>query len=72
MVPQIAEAKAEEPRYSFTLRDANVQEILFSLAKQTPYNIVVDRDVTGTVTVDLKEVTLMEALDLITDMLNLT
>lgn len=59
---QIEEEKTIEPRYTFTLRDADIREVLLAISQRTKLNIILDLDVAGKVTVDLKEVTLMQAL----------
>ncbi len=67
------EGKREPQRlYSFSLRDADIREVLMAISKQTSFNVVVDPDVQGSVTVDLKNVTLSDALDTLTDLLNLS
>ncbi|MFQ5542474.1 MAG: secretin and TonB N-terminal domain-containing protein, partial [Candidatus Binatia bacterium] len=67
------ERKREPARlYSFSVRDADIHEVLLAISKQTSFNIVADPDVQGSVTVDLKNVTLSEALDTLTNLLNLT
>ncbi|NQT55142.1 MAG: secretin and TonB N-terminal domain-containing protein, partial [Desulfobacteraceae bacterium] len=57
------EIKEPEKLYSLSFREADIHEILTVLARESRLNIVVDPDVTGKVTVDLKEVTLARALD---------
>ena len=57
--------KAEEPLerlYSITMRDSDIKSVLLSFSRGGSFNIVVDPDVTGTVTMDLKKVTLEDAL----------
>ncbi|MHB8109373.1 MAG: secretin and TonB N-terminal domain-containing protein [Syntrophorhabdaceae bacterium] len=56
--------------YSFSLREADVKDILRAIAKQTDYNVVIEPDVRGLTTVDLKNVTLPKALEYILDPLN--
>jgi MSHA biogenesis protein MshL len=51
--------------FSFSLRDADVKDILRAIAKQTNYNVVTEPDVRGITTVDLKNVTLEKALEYI-------
>lgn len=58
--------------FSFTLREADVKDILRAIAKQTRYNIVIEPDVRGFCTVDLKNVTLPKALEYILEPLNLS
>ncbi len=56
---------------SLSLRDAEIKEVLLALAKKSDFNVIVDPDVGGNVTVDLQRVTLKEALDSLLDPLNL-
>lgn len=72
IVTEIEGRRAPERLYSFSLRDADIREVLMAIAKQTSFNIVVDPKVKGNVTVDLKNVTLTEALDTLTDLLELS
>lgn len=65
------EKKVPEKIFSLTLRDANIREVLFSLSQQVDYNVIVDPEVSGRTTVDLKSVTLEEALDSLLTPLNL-
>ncbi|MBM4339939.1 MAG: hypothetical protein FJ110_10370 [Deltaproteobacteria bacterium] len=66
VIPQREEAKkAPERLYSFFARDTNIQDILIAFSKEDEYNIVIDPELTGKVTIDLKRVTLKEALDAI-------
>ena len=59
---QIEEEKKIEQKYTFTLRDADIRDVLLALSQRTKLNIIIDPDVAGKVTVDLKEVTLTQAL----------
>jgi len=66
VIPQREEAKkAPEKLYSFFARDSNIQDILLAFSKESDYNIVIDPELSGKVTIDLKRVTLKEALDAI-------
>jgi len=49
--------------YSLRVREAQIQDILLALAQESGENLVVDPEVTGTVTVNLNRVTLEQALD---------
>jgi MSHA biogenesis protein MshL len=71
MVDKMEPKKEAERLFSFTLRDEEIGQLLLALSRQIPYNIVVDPDISGTVTVDLKDVTLEEALDTFTSLLGL-
>jgi MSHA biogenesis protein MshL len=77
VMPQMEKAKKieiEGPKelFSFSLRDADIKDILRAISKQTNYNVVVEPDVKGSCTVDLKNVTLRKALEYILDPLNYT
>lgn len=72
IVTEIEKEREPERVYSFTLRDADIHEVMLSISKQTSYNIVVHPDVQGSVTLDLKNVTLTDALDTLTNLLGLT
>ncbi len=50
------------PRFDLSARDVAIKSILLSLASKLKANIVVDPDVQGTATLELKDVTLDEAL----------
>jgi len=66
MVPQREEAKkVPEKLYSFFARDSNIQDVLLTFSKESEFNIVIDPELSGKVTIDLKRVTLKEALDAI-------
>lgn len=64
--------KQTDDLYSFSLREADVKDILRAIAKQTDYNVVIEPDVRGVTTVDLKQVTLPKALEYILEPLNYT
>ena len=72
IVTEIEGKKEPERLYSFSLREADIREVLMAISKQTTFNIVVDPDVQGRVTVDLKNVTLAEALETLTELLDLS
>ncbi len=66
VVPQKEEAKkVPEKFYSFYARDSNIQDILLAFSREEEYNIVIDPELSGKVTIDLKRVTLKEALEAI-------
>ncbi len=58
--------------FSFSLRDADIRDVLRAIAKQTNYNVVIEPDVTGKITMDLKNLTLDKALEYMLDPLNYT
>ncbi len=49
--------------YSLRVREGKLQDVLLALAQDSGENLVVDPEVTGTVTVNLNRVTLEQALD---------
>jgi len=51
--------------YSLRVREAQIQDVLLALAQESGENLVVNPEVTGTVTVNLNRVTLEQALDAI-------
>ncbi len=65
-----AESSAE--RFSFALKEADIKDVLRGLSKQTNYNVIVEPDVKGLCTVDLKDVTLIKALEYILEPLDFT
>jgi len=64
-------SRQEEP-FSFSLREADVKDILRAIGKQADYNVVIEPDVQGMTTVDLKNVTLDKALEYILEPLGFT
>lgn len=66
VIPQREEAKkVPEKLYTLSARDADVQEVLLAFSRESELNIVMDPELSGKVTIDLKRVTLKEALDAI-------
>jgi MSHA biogenesis protein MshL len=66
VIPQKEEAKkVPEKLFSFFARDASIQDVLLAFSRESDLNIVIDPEVSGKVTIDLKRVTLREALDAI-------
>jgi MSHA type pilus biogenesis protein MshL len=66
VIPQREEMKKLPERlYSFFARDANIQEVLLAFSRESELNIVMDPELNGKVTIDLKRVNLKEALDAI-------
>jgi len=64
LIPQGEEAKeVPEKLYSLFVRDADVQEVLLAFSKESDLNIVIDPELSGRVTIDLKRVTLKEVLN---------
>jgi len=70
VIPQVEKEKkmgVEGPKelFSFSLREADLKDVLRGVAKQSSYNVVMEPDVKGSCTVDLKNVTMAKALDYI-------
>jgi len=66
VIPQKEEAKkVPEKLFSFFARDASIQDVLLAFSRESDLNIVIDPEISGKVTIDLKRVTLREALDAI-------
>jgi MSHA biogenesis protein MshL len=53
----------ESTRFSLFVQDAELRGVLLGLVKESPLNVVVDEDVRGVVSADLKNVSLLEVLD---------
>jgi MSHA biogenesis protein MshL len=47
---------------SFSLREADIKDVLKAIARQTNHNLVVEQEVKGLITVDLKDVTMEKSL----------
>ena len=65
-LPKPSEVEKEifrERLYSLSYREAEVRDVLMAFSRESSYNIIVDPEVSGKVTVDLKKVTLARALD---------
>jgi len=66
VVPQMEEAKkVPDKLFSIYARDSNIQDVLLAFSKESELNMVIDPELNGKVTIDLKRVTLKEALDAI-------
>jgi MSHA biogenesis protein MshL len=66
VIPQMEEAKkVPDKLFSVYARDSSVQDVLLAFSKESELNIVIDPELNGKVTIDLKRVTLKEALDAI-------
>jgi MSHA type pilus biogenesis protein MshL len=66
VVPQMEGAKkVPDKLFSIYARDSNIQDVLLAFSKESELNIVIDPELSGKVTIDLKRVTLKEALNAI-------
>ena len=63
-----ATAKQLEPRFDLVINNAPANQVLMGIVSGTRYSMLVRQDVTGTISVNLKDVTVFEALDSIRDL----
>jgi len=57
-------ADTAEPRFDIAVVDAPARSFFMGLVRDTPYNIVVAPDVSGQITLDLKQVTVPQVLEM--------
>lgn len=62
------EMVSADKRFDIAAKDAPARELFVGLAQGTPYSVVLSPDLDGTITINLKNVTLMEALNTLRDM----
>jgi MSHA biogenesis protein MshL len=60
--------KPIEPRFDLSVNEAPAAQVFMSIVSGTRYSMLVHSDVKGTVTVNLKDVTVQEALDALRDL----
>lgn len=63
-----AQAILDEPRFSVQARDIEARDFFTELAADTAYSIVLHPDVSGTISLNLRDVTLSETLQVIEQM----
>jgi MSHA biogenesis protein MshL len=56
-----------EPRFDLTVNNAPARQVFMGLVEGTPYSMILPQDVHGTISLNLKEVTVPEALSAIRD-----
>lgn len=61
--PPAARPASSEPRFSLTVNNAKASEVFMGMVTGTPYSMLVHPDVTGTLTLNLKNVTVPEAME---------
>ncbi|HQT31616.1 MAG TPA: secretin N-terminal domain-containing protein [Thiobacillus sp.] len=61
--PVVARPRIVEPRFSLNVNNANAAEVFMGMVTGTPYSMLVHPDVTGTLTLNLKNVTVPEAME---------
>ncbi len=67
-LPANTAANTVEPRFNVSVKDAPARTFFMGLVQGTPYNMIVSPDVKGTITLDLKNVTVAEAMEAARDM----
>jgi MSHA biogenesis protein MshL len=63
-----ASAKQLEQRFDLVINNAPANQVLMGIVSGTRYSMLVRQDVTGTISVNLKDVTVFEALDSIREL----
>ena len=63
-----ASAKQLEQRFDLVINNAPANQVLMGIVGGTRYSMLVRQDVTGTISVNLKDVTVFEALDSLRDL----
>jgi len=63
-----ASARIVEPRFDLVVNNAPANQVFMGIVSGTRYSMLVHPDVTGTISVNLKNVTVFEALDAIRDL----
>jgi MSHA biogenesis protein MshL len=63
-----ASAKQLEQRFDLVINNAPANQVLMGIVSGTRYSMLVRQDVTGTISVNLKDVTVFEALDSLRDL----
>jgi MSHA biogenesis protein MshL len=66
--PLVAKPAVPERRFSLTVNNAPASEVFMGIVTGTPYSMLVHPDVTGTLTLNLKDVTLPEAMEAIREL----
>jgi MSHA biogenesis protein MshL len=59
--------QAPEKRFDISVKNAPAKSFFLGLVSGTPYNMVVSPDISGTISLDLKNVSIQEALDAVRD-----
>jgi len=61
-------AKAVEPRFDLSVSNASASQVFMAIVSGTRYSMLVSPEMTGSISVNLKDVTVMEALDTIREL----
>ncbi|MCX7897169.1 MAG: secretin N-terminal domain-containing protein [Rhodocyclaceae bacterium] len=65
---ELPKAEASEPRFDLSVVNAPAQQVFMAIVNGTRYNMLVSPEVTGAITIELKDVTVKEALEAIRDL----
>ncbi len=65
---ELPKAAAAEPRFDLVVNNAPANQVFMALVSGTRYSMLVHPEVAGTITVNLKDVTVREALDTIREL----
>lgn len=57
----------EEPRFSIQARDMSARDFFAQLTAESPYSVVVHPDVRGAITLNLRDVTMYETIEVVQD-----
>ncbi|MBZ0127296.1 MAG: pilus (MSHA type) biogenesis protein MshL [Rhodocyclaceae bacterium] len=60
--------RAVEPRFDLSVSNASASQVFMAIVSGTRYSMLVNPEVTGSISVNLKDVTVMEALDTIREL----
>lgn len=64
-------SKKAEPRFDLVVNKAQVSQVLMGIASGTPYSMVLSPELSGEISVNLKDVTLFEALNALRELYGL-
>lgn len=65
---ELPKAEQTEPRFDLSVVNAPAAQVFMAIVSGTRYNMLVGPEVTGTITINLKDVTVREALESIRDL----
>ncbi|MFN3883976.1 MAG: secretin N-terminal domain-containing protein [Rhodocyclaceae bacterium] len=68
LIVELPKAEQAEPRFDLSLVNAPAAQVFMAIVSGTRYNMLVGPEVTGSITIDLKDVTVREALEAIREL----
>lgn len=68
LAPQASAETPAEPRFDLSVVDAPATQVFMALVSGTRYSMLLPPDISGNITINLKDVTVMEALDTIREL----